>query len=113
MLHGVIFLAIRLMALEKEIHCKLQETCHMSQSHAQLAMVSKDLSSRCKTWNKDRLCAIVASPNKLGNKLLRACYTLQPTCNLSCNAVATKVARKKLYRVRLALEAAIYRMLAN
>ena len=99
MLYGAICLATCLAILEKEI--KLQKTCYTLQSRA---TTCNGLCNRCKRYNRTLLCIIVASPEKLWDKLKRGHVT---RCNLFLNAIATQVA-KKIAPCNTSLRARIY-----
>ena len=78
--------------LEKEIHCKLQETCYTLHSKAAICKKRKQqwlhktepgstLRNRCK-------------PKKVTKQVAkRACHKLKPACSLSHNTIATQVAK--------------------
>ena len=65
---------------------------HVAISGCNLQWVSKQcMQSMQKLEPSSTLC----KPRKVARKVAKkACYMLQPTCNFSCNAIATKVAKE-------------------
>ena len=85
-----------LLATLKKVHCKLLKTCHTVQSPAAIYNLFKtnSLQSLQKIEPNSNLCDCCKCKKVARQVARRACYTLQPTCNFSSNAIATHVAKK-------------------
>ena len=94
-LHGAIFIATCVATLERTVHCKLLQTfCTVHSVGLQLAVASKNLCNCCKCRPKLYFVQSLQGQKVARQVAERVCYTLQPTCNLSRNAIAAQVARK-------------------
>ena len=103
-LHDEIFLETCLAMLEREIHCKLQMTCETLQPLAATCNVQKNILAMVAKSRTNLYFVQSLQAQKDAKKFAkRTCYTLQPTCNLSCNAIQHKLQRN-LHLVTPAVE---------
>ena len=94
MLNNAFFFASCLATLEKESHCKLQQTCYMLKSQTSTCNDLKKVIAHVAKSRTQLSFLQLLQAQKIARQVSeKTCYTLQSTHNLSSNAIATQIAR--------------------